>query len=973
MDIVIGGISLNELFTTENISIRSQNICESNGLTNIDSILKFYSENHTFKKLRNCGNNSNEELISFCEKHKGLHIEPTILSTDILSITVEQLFLGKELNMRSKNSCGRANLDTLEDIVNYYKFNKTFKKIRNCGDGSNEELIGLCHKYMNSSKIEFQLNNNLIEEQIDKLSARQRKILNNLIESQASSLSVRSLNAINNFSGSNLSIRGLKEILIEPNYDLGKIKNIGRKSIEELTLFFCEINEQIETVQLFENDDELTIELFNTYLRRKFCLKQEDIVKIWNNYDSENGLPVFKTIDTLISNSYIFNDNEQEIFNRGFNFWTDSLPEKLEDIASDISLTRERTRQIRKKLLDEIDLRFTFLYGLEFDALNLYGLNADSDIVIVDETLIEEIQQKESVRYNDVFATKILAIIFNKTHEVVGNIESLAFNIVKYKGVDSKWNSIYLIKKEIKESYDFDSLMIDVKRRLSERIEEDYSFHFETYLTTFQCDGVETDYFVITQIAEHIIFNEFTITIDLDDNIKFKRNTIKQVFEYSYEALEALGEPSKVDVIYQKVKKLYPDYNTDENSIRASMKRINGFVPFGRTSIYGLKEWEEERNIRGGTIRDITEEFLLTQLVPKHIDEITQYVNKYRSTTAKNIYSNLQMEVNSRFKFYCGLFIGLKSKQYHNLKYTEVKERKLTVRSWEESFELLSAFVSENSRLPNSSGSEEEQKRYRFMNVQLNKISKDKLARSKAEKISELVLKYPVLRKKPEQRINNTKNKVVKPVSERVHTVTNRWWNSYNKLLAYLEHYNSYPIASVERALYTFCYNCKRGLESGKLHTTQIEALEKINFAFDTASINSWDDNYEELELFKTKNNGWPKCIDSDKKQIRLYRYCMSLFKAYKNKTLSDEQLEKLDKLEFPYQLGVFSNKWLDNFEKLKRFRATNPSIWPRAKGSELEKPLYQFCYRNRNKFINGTLEDYKIQLLNEIKFDFYG
>ena len=67
------------------------------------------------------------------------------------------------------------------------------------------------------------------------------------------------------------------------------------------------------------------------------------------------------------------------------------------------------------------------------------------------------------------------------------------------------------------------------------------------------------------------------------------------------------------------------------------------------------------------------------------------------------------------------------------------------------------------------------------------------------------------------------------------------------------------------------------------------------------------------------------------------------------------------------------SNKWLNNFEKLKKFRAINPSIWPRAKGSELEKPLYQFCYRNRNKFINGTLEDYKIQLLNEINFDFYG
>ena len=41
------------------------------------------------------------------------------------------------------------------------------------------------------------------------------------------------------------------------------------------------------------------------------------------------------------------------------------------------------------------------------------------------------------------------------------------------------------------------------------------------------------------------------------------------------------------------------------------MQRKRGFISFGRTSTYGLKEWEEkEKDIRGGTIRDITEEFL---------------------------------------------------------------------------------------------------------------------------------------------------------------------------------------------------------------------------------------------------------------------------------------------------------------------------------------------------------------------------
>ncbi len=708
-------------------------------------------------------------------------------------------------------------------------------------------------------------------------------------------------------------------------------------------------------------------------MRRKFCLKQEEIVKIWYNYDSENGLPLFKTIYTLISNGYIFNENEQEVFNRGFNFWTDSLPENLEDISSDISLTRERTRQIRKKLLDEIDLKFPFLQGLEIDAINLYGLNVDSDIIIVDENLIEEIQQKECVRYNDVFVTKILSIILYKSHEVVGNIESLTFNILKYKGVDSRWNSIYLIKKEIKATYDFDSLVIDVKRRLSERIEEDYSFHFETYLTAFQQDGVEIDYFVITQIAEHIIFKEFEISIDTFDQITFGRNTKKQVIEYVYDILKEKNEPLDIYQIYETLISKHPNVTKSAEALRGSCQRDSNLIYFGRSSTYGLRIWEKDELVKGGTMHDIADEYLIQFDEPKHIAEITKYVSQYRpEATSKNLLYNLKSAENRRFRFFKNSHIGLMSKEYdthlelNNLKYG-------TRQSWDDSFNELYIFCESNGRLPLSSAIGEERKMYNFMNVQRNRLKKIKLSSNKAEKINSIFLKYPVLRKKPERSINNAKKQVVKTLSEKIHTVTNRWWDSYNKLLKYLEQYNSYPTASVERALYTFCYNCKRGLESGNLHTTQIEALEKINFTFDTASINSWDENYEELKLFKAKNNGWPKCIDSDKNQIRLYRYCMSLFKAYKNEILSDEQLEKLDRLKFPYKLGVFSNKWLDNYEKLKKFREVNPSIWPRAKGSELGKPLYQFCYRNRNKFINGTLEDYKIQLLNDINFDFYG
>lgn len=82
--------------------------------------------------------------------------------------------------------------------------------------------------------------------------------------------------------------------------------------------------------------------------------------------------------------------------------------------------------------------------------------------------------------------------------------------------------------------------------------------------------------------------------LDSEDRITFKRNTFKQVYEYSFEALEEIGGPATVSEIYLKVKELYPHYETSEAGIRASMKRKDGFVSVSRTSTFGLKKWEKE-------------------------------------------------------------------------------------------------------------------------------------------------------------------------------------------------------------------------------------------------------------------------------------------------------------------------------------------------------------------------------------------
>ena len=367
-----------------------------------------------------------------------------------------------------------------------------------------------------------------------------------------------------------------------------------------------------------------------------------------------------------------------------------------------------------------------------------------------------------------------------------------------------------MVGKDLTWIFDFEKLIQDIYYRLSSKIEEDYKFHFQSYLLNFQNVNCFPKLDTITSICETLLFLEFELTVDLEENIVFKRNTFKQVHEYSYEALKKLGVPSKVDAICNKVRELYPDFKTDEDRIRASMQRKTGFVSFGRTSTYGLKVWEEEKDIRGGTIRDIAEEFLSKQSEPKHINEITDYVNKYRDTNAKNIYANLQMEENNRFVFFKGLMIGLKSIKYEEANLVETKNIQVEQKTWDERFSQLKTFLQSNNRLPNSSGIELEQQLYRFLNVQLNKVEKGKIDRTKAIVIEELISNYNYKKRK---RFNPEKNKVLFDELEKFITE--------NKRLPRANYEN-------EKSFYHFLFRQNKKFKNGYLNGVQLDKYLKI-------------------------------------------------------------------------------------------------------------------------------------------------
>ena len=131
--------------------------------------------------------------------------------------------------------------------------------------------------------------------------------------------------------------------------------------------------------------------------------------------------------------------------------------------------------------------------------------------------------------------------------------------------------------------------------------------------------------------------------------------------------LEAIDEPSHVTIIQSKWNELYPDTPVAIEQIRAiAIRDPLTFFSIGRTSTYGLKRWENEReHLKGGTIRDIVEEVLSKHDVPLHLDDLLPEVKKFRpGTNAPSVRDNLYLDRSGRFEFLPGNFIGLRSKAY---------------------------------------------------------------------------------------------------------------------------------------------------------------------------------------------------------------------------------------------------------------------------------------------------------------------
>ena len=676
------------------------------------------------------------------EKTKKVIFLPTPQNEKIVNKVIENIELKKladieNISVRTYNICAYNDLLDLGKILQYFWVNGDFKKIRNCGNNSNQELINICNKYQylisktdNNTRIPSPKSE--ITEIIESLTAKQKAVLNNIVSAKFNNLSQRSRHALSNCLNHTITIKSLKEyIFSDINFEISSLKNIGSKASDELNLFLNEIKDFIKLVAIFENEEDLTRELLNAILINLFSVAPKTIAKIGENYDFSDGIPIFKTINILIENDFVFKKKEKVVFKHSLGFYENEKPLTLEKTGTTIGITRERTRQIRNRLLENFNQYFSFVGFFEKENLNFYSLDTTASLLDIDKIFIGELSHNENVNYNKFFINRIFSILLKDKYFLIGNEKK---GVLGYSSRNHhNWNSTYLISNHIHSIFDFDKLTNDISVRLSKKIEEDYKFHFQTYLLNFKKDDCFVFLDEISQIAEQILYNEFEIIIDIDENITFSRNSNKTIVDYIYNILSKVKKPLTVYEIFDILNRQYPGISKSAEALRGSCQRDNRLIYFGRSSTYGLKIWEEKlENIKGGTMHDIAEEYLLKFDEPKHINEIAEYVKSFRkNVTAKNLFYNLKSAEHRRFIFFKKRFIGLTSKEYDSDLFSAVLKNEINKKSWEDNFESLKDYVMLNKCLPSSIGSDQEKKLYRFFNLQTRNI--ERLEKNKRE------------------------------------------------------------------------------------------------------------------------------------------------------------------------------------------------------------------------------------------------
>ena len=585
---------------------------------------------------------------------------------ELIDVTLDVLTEDNRFSVRAYNVCVKNELSNLSLILAYFKEHKNFLKLGNIGAKTNGELCDFCNEILENQTIDslFNIKKEEAKSINELLSPIQNKVINQILNRELNKLSRRAVNVLTSQFGENFDFSTLIRVFSDRS-TIKKVKLIGKKTEEELTIFIDGLEYMASSLLELEDNQILIYQLLEK-IASAFKLKPEE-VEHYRYYLDKGNFPIFNFIYWLSIENKLLDERDMTILKNRFGYFLNEDILTLDELGDKFDITRERIRQISMRSEKNLSEKLFCLYDMknEITPFLNYHIDFTKDVIHLPLNLVAGINEKENCKFTSKFIVKIFGHIY--------------FDLYSFVGSELKnFNNLYLVNKNLTNQFDFNFFFNAVESQIDKNIDDDFSLDFDGYLLSFFFKKDDFSLlFRIKDVCENLLSCEYTegVEIDWSGNIIFKRNTIAKVYHLVENILEDENKPLKIQDIHRILIERHPKFAYKEiESLRSQIgKEKNTFIYFGRTSTYGLLKWENEReDVKGGTIRDITEEYLKQFNEPKHILEITAYVLKYRPDTNSNSVNGNMQANRDRFKEIGNGFWGLPSKNYDSFTYNKV-------------------------------------------------------------------------------------------------------------------------------------------------------------------------------------------------------------------------------------------------------------------------------------------------------------
>ena len=596
-----------------------------------------------FNSLKNIGALSVTELDLFRE---------SVMSKPLKN-KKQKNFL-EELSKRAKNICLSVEIKTVNDLFDYIKTGGDFKNMRNCGEGIRNEILNhLDHTLLNKQLIEEILEDKYKFEMFSSKYFKSKE-----------KLKARSKNALEFFLDQDNEVIDFLSKCIINDIDFNSLKNIGALSVAELDLFRENAKNLVNEISR-EEFREIDILLREFEIEFGFTDANGDLKRDLE----ERRLNLIAFFDQFIIHGTNFNDIECDMILTLIDPQIQQI-ESFKSIAKQHNLSKERVRQISKKIGNKCSDKCSNIFNITKYSFDLQDKIDGNDYFFIEEQSLGNCKP-ERVSNSATNLANLLSLVENESFFILSKSQKIPGKLYPFDHATHKIFRKIKVDALIKTAFISRDIVNEALHkfyiRLTDRITQDYSITIANLIKHPLTDGQSN--FLVSLISCN-----FQIKTE-NNQLLLKRNTPVTITETVTNIIKnillEINEPLTIDQIASKYNSISTVKYRSENDLRAILNRKNeifitlrGAESSGKSK-YGLIEWEETKGLKGGSIVNLCYEILNESNLPVHILELTRQVSKHRQTTQINIHTNLKLNNNHKFVFYSGGFVGLSQKIYN--------------------------------------------------------------------------------------------------------------------------------------------------------------------------------------------------------------------------------------------------------------------------------------------------------------------